>query len=739
MNEAFTGQGMNRVDGKLKVCGRATFAGEQAVPKMAHATLLTSTVPEGRITRMDTRAAERAPGFIAVLTPFNAPRLPEGGKAAVKPPAGRVLSLLQDDTVSYNGQPIGIVVADTLEHAVAAARLVQTTYASSPGKAALDFDRAKLSAYAPEKVQQEAADTQRGDVAAAMQDAAATLQATYTTPVEHHNPMEPHATIAAWAGDELMLYDSTQYVTGVKETMAKTLGISTDKVTVVSPFVGGGFGCKGSMWSHVVLAALAARQVGRPVKVALERPQMFSMVGNRPHTEQRVAIGALADASFSAIQHDVIAETSFLEDWIEPSAIVTRMLYACPNQITTHRLAKLHIGTPTFTRAPGEASGSYALECALDEMAVKLKVDPIELRLRNHAAQDPNKNKPFSSKSLLECYRVGAERFGWSRRSPEAGAVREGRWRVGLGMATATYPANRSAAEALAKVFPDGSAVVQSGSQDLGTGTYTVMTQVAADALGIVPAQIRFELGDSRMPRAPVSGGSQSVASVAPAVQAACAAVRAKLVAMAVASDGSPIYRQPVEQVVITDGRLHLRNASGTGETITALLARHGGQAVTARAESKPGAERDNYSMHSFGAVFAEVWVDAELGVIRLPRLSGAYAVGKLLNAKTAHSQLMGGLVWGAGMALFEKSVRDVRYGRVVNANLGEYHIPVNADIGAIDIAFIAEDDPHVNLLGAKGIGEIGITGVAGAIGNAVFNATGKRIRDLPITLDKLL
>ena len=739
MNEAFTGQGMNRVDGKLKVCGRATFAGEQAVPKMAHATLLTSTVPEGRITRMDTHAAERAPGFIAVLTPFNAPRLPEGGKAAVNPPAGRVLSLLQDDTVFYNGQPIGIVVADTLEHAVAAARLVRTTYASGPGKAVLDFDRAKLSAYAPENIQQEPADTRRGDVVAAMRDAATTVQATYTTPVEHHNPMEPHATIAAWAGDELTLYDSTQYVTGVKETMAKTLGISADKVTVVSPFVGGGFGCKGSMWSHVVLAALAARQVGRPVKVVLERPQMFSMVGNRPHTEQRIALGALADASFSAIQHDVIAETSFLEDWTEPSAIVTRMLYACPNQVTTHRLAKLHIGTPTFTRAPGEASGSYALECALDEMAVKLKIDPIELRLRNHAAQDPNKNKPFSSKSLRECYRVGAERFGWSRRNAEAGAVREGRWRIGMGMATATYPANRSAAEALARVLPDGSAVVQSGSQDLGTGTYTVMTQVAADALGITPAKIRFELGDSRMPRAPVSGGSQSVASVAPAVQAACAAVRAKLVAMAVASDDSPLYRQPVDQVIITDGRLHLRDAASTGEMIAVLLARNGGQTVSARGESKPGAEREKYSMHSFGAVFAEVWVDGELGVIRLPRLSGAYAVGKLLNAKTAHSQLMGGLVWGASMALFEDSMRDVRYGRVVNANLAEYHIPVNADIGVIDVAFIPEDDLHVNPLGAKGIGEIGITGVAGAIGNAVFNATGKRIRDLPITLDKLL
>ncbi len=731
-----TGQPMNRVDGALKVCGRATYAAEFALPRMAHAVLLTSTIPAGRITRMDSQAARGAPGVLAVLTPFNAPRLPQHGKAAVEPPSGRMLSLLQDDSVAYNGQPIGVVIAQTLEQATAAAQLMEVAYAASAAR--LDFEQAKQTAYPPEKVNGQPPDSRRGDLAAGMREGAATLHARYTTPIEYHNPMEPHATIAAWNGGQLTVYDSTQYVSGVKKSMAKTLGIDASQVTVVCPFVGGGFGSKGSMWSHVVLAALAAREVGRPVKLVLQRPQMFAMVGHRPRTQQQLALGALADGQLTALEHDVVADTSFLENWIEPSALSTRMLYACPNLATSHRLARLNIGTPTFARAPGEASGSFALECALDELAQRLKLDPLELRLRNHAERDASKDKPFSSKSLRQCYQLGAQRFGWAQRPAEPGSVSDGRWRVGMGMATATYPANRSKAAAQVTLLPSGLAIVQSGSQDLGTGTYTVMTQVAADALGLRPERIRFELGDSRLPPAPVSGGSQSVASVAPAVQAACFAARAQLVALAVADKASPLHGQPPEQIDTVQGRLQLRQQPERGETVDALLKRHG-QPVTARADSEPGKERETYSMHSFGAVFAEVRVDADLGVIRLHRLSGAYAVGKLLNAKTAHSQLMGGLVWGASMALFEHGQRDERNGRIVNANLGEYHVPVNADIGSIDIAFVDEDDPHVNPLGAKGIGEIGITGVAAAIGNAVFNATGKRIRDLPITLDKLI
>jgi xanthine dehydrogenase YagR molybdenum-binding subunit len=557
--------------------------------------------------------------------------------------------------------------------------------------------------------------------------------------MEHHNPMEPHATIAVWERDRLTLYDSTQYVAGDRNTVARTLGLTPDKVRVICPYVGGGFGCKGSTWSHVVLAAMAARRVGRPVKLVLERPQMFGPVGGRPNTEQRMLLAAAKDGALTAMRHNVVASTSFQEDWLEPSAVVSRMMYAVPNQQTTHRLARLNIGTPTFMRAPGEATGSFALECAMDELAYELKVDPIQLRLRNYAARDPERNKPWSSNALGECYRVGAERFGWARRDPRPLAMRDGNTLIGMGMACATYPVNRSAARASARILPDGSAVVQSGTQELGTGTYTVMTQVAADALGLPVDKVRFELGDTALPPAPVSGGSQTVASVAPAVQAAAEAVADKLAALAIADRRSPLAGAARDDVSMENGWLFLHSAPERREPYGAVVARNGGRAVEASAEARPDGDEEAYSMHSFGAVFAEVHVDADLGEIRVPRIVAAYGVGQLLNEKTGRSQLMGGVVWGIGMALMEQSEYDLRYGRVVNANLAEYLVPVNADIGAIDIVVVPEKDLHVNPLGAKGIGEIGITGVAAAIANAVYHATGKRVRDLPITLDKLL
>lgn len=730
------GQPLSRVDGIRKVTGSATFSAEHKIPRLAHAVLVMSTVASGRIARVDSAEAEKMRGVIAVITHLNAPRLPAGGKA-VPPPAGRVLNLLQDDRVHYQNQPVGLVVADTLEHAVDAARHVRLTYQAE--QASNDFEKAKLQPVDPKKAKSSPADTDRGKLDDGIAAGAAQIDAAYRTPVEHHNPMEPHATIAVWTGNQLTLYDSTQNVSGERNTVAKTLGISPDKVRVICPYVGGGFGCKGSTWSHVVLAAMAARRAGRPVKLVLDRPQMFGPVGHRPHTEQRMLLAAGKDGALTAVRHNVIASTSFQEDWLESSALVTRMMYATPNQQTTHRLARLHTGTPTYTRAPGEASGSFALECAMDELAYELKVDPVDLRLRNYAASDPEKGKPWSSNALRECYRVGAERFGWAKRDPRPMSMRNGTTLIGMGMAAATYPANRSAASASARLLPDGSAVVQSGTHDLGTGTYTVMTQVAAEALGLPPEKVRFELGDSSMPRAPVSGGSQSVASVAPAVQAAAAAVRRKLVALAIADPGSPLSGAALDDVLSEKGWLMLRTAPDRREPYAAVLARNGGRTLDASAESKPGSEKEAYSMHAFGAVFAEVHVDAELGEIRVPRIGGAYGVGQLLNEKTAHSQLMGGVVWGVSMALMEATEYDLRTGRPVNANLAEYHVPVNADIGVIDIAVVPEQDAHINSLGTKGIGEIGITGVAAAIANAVYHATGKRVRDLPITLDKVL
>lgn len=728
------GQPLDRTDGLLKVTGQARYSAEFQVPRLAHAVLVQSTVPAGRITRVDTHVAQAMPGVLLVMTHENAPRLPNGGKPALEPPAGRALSLFQDDQVHYNGQPIALVVGDTLEHAQAAARMVRVEVAQQPAR--LDFETARADAHSPGKVQTQSADTTRGDVAVGMAQAAQRIEAVYGTPMETHNPMEPHATIAVWEGDSLTLYDSTQYVSGVRRTVAKTLGLSPDKLRVVCPFVGGGFGCKGSVWSHVVLAAMAARQAGRPVKLVLERPQMFGPVGGRPRTEQRIALGAASDGRFTAISHDSLTTTSMIEDWTEPCAIVTRMLYDTPNQRTTHRLARLNIGTPTFMRAPGEATGTFALEVALDEMAYALGIDPVELRLRNDAAQDPEKRIPWSSKSLAACYRAGAERFGWARRNPQPGSMREGNTRIGWGMATATYPANRSAAGATARYLPDGTTQVESGSQDLGTGTYTVMTQVAADAMGMPVDRVHFSLGDTRMPEAPVSGGSQSVASVSPAVQAAGAQARDALIAAAIADASSPLHGLAASDITVADGILTAR--SGAREPVAAVVARHG-RPIEATAKVQPGEEKQKYSMHSFGAVFAEVHVDVDLGVVRVSRIVGSYGVGRLLNAKTGRSQLMGGIVWGMGMALFEESLFDTRYGRIVNNNLAEYHVPVNADVPDIDILVLDEADSHINPLGAKGIGEIGITGVPAAIANAVYHATGRRVRELPITLDKLI
>ncbi len=564
--------------------------------------------------------------------------------------------------------------------------------------------------------------------------------------------MEPHATIAEWNGDRLTLHDATQNVGGVRTTLAKIFGIAPENVTVIDPFVGGGFGCKGSAWSHVALAALAAKAVGRPVKLVLERPQMFGPVGNRPHTEQTLALGADRDGLLTAVvapddRRDLDAR-GLARDLVAagaPSLRLRQQPVDAPDHQAQHRHADVHAragrGERQFRARVRDGRAGLRAE---DRSA---RAAPAQLRRAATAAR----SRPYSSKSLRECYRLGAERFGWQRRAALPATMRDGRWRVGLGMATATYPANRSAAEALVRLLPDGSVVVRSATHDLGTGTYTVMSQVAADAIGVPVAKVRFELGDSRLPKAPGAGGSQSAASVAPAVQAAGLAMRAKLIELAIADPRSFAYHADAAQITVVDGWLRsasaaapptnrpLADAASSGEPIAALLARNGNAALETRAEAKPGAEREQYSMHSFGAVFAEVRVDAELGIVRVPRITAAYGVGTVLNAKTARSQMLGGIVWGIGMALLEESVRDGRDGRIVNANLAEYHVPVNADIGAIDIAFVPESDPWVNPLGVKGIGEIGITGVPAAIANAVFNATGKRVRDLPITLDKLL
>ncbi|NIA57650.1 xanthine dehydrogenase family protein molybdopterin-binding subunit [Massilia sp. TW-1] len=736
-----TGAPINRVDAWAKVSGAARYSAEHPVANVVHAVLVTSTIPSGRVLAIDDSTAREIPGVLLVMTHENAFRLPQKTKhGKIQPPVGRRLTLLQEDEVHYNNQPVAVIVADTYERAREAGARLRIEYEREP--AVLDFEQAKQAVHPPDKVLAEETDTKRGDLHAGLLSGSARIDVTYTTPIEHHNPLETHATIAEWQGDRLILHDSTQYMKGVQRIVASIFDIPPENVTAVCPYVGGGFGCKGSAWSHVVLAAMAAKQVGRPVKLSLDRSQMFGPVGCRPNTEQRMRMAALPDGRMTASAHDTIAYTSMFEDWTEPCGLVTRMMYESPNQETSHRLARMHLGTPTFMRAPGEATGSYAQDCAIDELAYELHMDPLDLRMKNYTERDPGKGLPFSSKSLRQCYEIGAERFGWRDRKLQPRSMRQGNKLVGWGMATASYPTNRMPAECAATLLPDGTALFRSGTQDLGTGTYTVMTQVAADALCVPVDRVRFELGDSQMPEAPVSGGSMTVASVAPAVQAAGTALRLKLLGIAAADERSPLFGATADEVGVDatsdGGELYLLDEPARREGMQAIAARHGGPVeVTARAE--PGDEKQKYSMHAFGAVFVEVTVDEDLGEIRVPRVVGVYGVGKLMNEKTGYSQLMGGIVWGISLALFEETIIDKRAGRAVNGNLAEYHVPTNADVQSIDVQIVDEDDPHVNPLGAKGIGEIGITGVGAAIANAVFHATGKRVRDLPITLDKLL
>lgn len=730
------GEALTRVDGKLKVTGAASYAAEFKIPNLAHAVIVQSTIASGKILSIDTSQAQRLRGVISILTPDNAMKLPQEGKSAVNPPAGRVMSLLQDVDVFYNGQPIAVVIAETLDQAKHAADLIRVKY--QPTTAKLDFKAGFAASYPPKKAK-DPAEGNRGDVPAGLRLASTRIDEIYTTPIQNHNPMEPHATIAQWEGPKLILHDATQYISGVKSTVAKTLGIPDEDVRVICPYVGGGFGCKGSTWSHVVLAAMAAKQVNRPVKLVLDRPQMFGPVGARPRTHQHIILGAAADGKLTAIQHDVHAHTSTFEDFLEPSAVVTRMLYASPNLATSHHLVPLSVGTPTFQRAPGEATGTFALEVAMDELACKLNLDPVQLRLINYADEDPQKKMPFSGKHLRECYGQGAERFGWAKRAPQPGSMKEGRLLIGQGMATASYPANRSAAMAAVKIQPNGRALVSSGTQDLGTGTYTIMVQVVADVLGLPPDRIDAELGDSTLPKAPVSGGSQSAASVTPAVRVAAQQARLKLFSLASNDTQSPLHGANSDEIDFKDGRLFRKSNPAQSEDFTVLMSRHPNDLVEATGSAEPEQSSQAFSKHSFGAVFAEVSVDPAVGTVRVRRVTAVYDIGTLLNQKTGKSQLIGGIVWGISLALHEETHVDWRNGRVVNANLAEYHVPVNADIGDIDVSVTNIPDLNFNPLGARGIGEIGITGVGAAVANAIYHATGNRLRDLPITPDKVL
>jgi xanthine dehydrogenase YagR molybdenum-binding subunit len=708
---AYIGQPVSRVDGRQKVTGGATYAAEFDQPGQAHGVIVRSTVANGRIASIDSAAAERSPGVVAVLTYRNAPRLAyREHKGAVDPEVGERLHVLQGDRVSHQGQPIALVVAATLEQANHAAALLRVTYAPETGTT--DITRVEPLLPTQQKTDQgekRPPETRRGDPEGALAAAEVKIDQAYVIPRENHNPIELHATIAAWDGGRLTLWDKTQWVHNVADEIAAVFGIPAPNVRVISPFVGGAFGSGLRTWPHVTLAALGARVIGRPVKVMLSRREMYYGVGYRPHTVQRVALGASRGGRLTAIVHDGYQETSKYEEYAESLLNASRFLHSCAGVYTRTRLAPMNVHTPTYMRAPGEASGIFALESAMDELAVALNVDPVELRLRNEPELDEFKKLPFSSRSTRECYRAAAERFGWSRRTPAPRSMRDGQWLIGWGMATATYPMNYAPASAGARLLPDGTAEVASAASDMGPGTWTSMTQVAAETLGLPIERVRFILGDTRLPRAPVHGGSLTMASVGSAVQAACRKVREDALARGGAND----LLEAVRRI---------------------------GQPVEASVDSKPGDASQRFSMHAFGAVFVEVAVDPDLGETRVRRIVGAYGAARIVNPKTTRSQCIGGMIGGIGMALMERAVVDPRNGRIPNANLAEYAVPVHADAPPVmDAIFVEEHDPHVNPLGVKGVGEIAMVGVAPAITNAIYHATGKRIRELPVTPDKLL
>jgi xanthine dehydrogenase YagR molybdenum-binding subunit len=751
-NPPLIGKPVERVEGRLKVTGGLRYAAEFKHADVTHAVLVMSTIADGRITEIDAKDAEGAPGVLAVITHLNAPRLhfPErkmGGDPRLvddgsAPLAGRSLPVLQGDTIYFNGQPVGVVVAETLEQAEYAATLVRVSYDERKPVTSVEAEMAR--AFPPQEGLVERpplgrfADVVRGDPSA-LSKAEVVVDETYTIPIEHHNPMELLSTTAEWRGGKLTVHDKTQWVPNVQKHLAIVFGIPEADVHVVNPFVGGAFGACLRPWSHPVVAAVAARAVGRPVKLVVTRRQMFSSHGHRPYTVQRVALGAGRDGRLTAIVHEGYAQTSLYEENTENLLSATRMLYASPNCVTRYRLVRGNVQTPIYMRGPGESSGVFALDSAMDELAYKLNIDPLEFRVRNHADSDPSNGLPWSSKSLLECYRQGAERFGWSRRKMEPGSMRDGRYLVGMGVASGTYPMWRTPAGARARIFSDGTAVVQSSASDMGPGTWTTMKIIGAEALALGLDRVRSELGDSTLPRAAVHGASMTTASVGSAVYEAGLAARAKLLALASNDSRSPLEGAAEGEVSFADGRISLKGDPSRGETYGDILRRNRLESIEATVTSSPGDEWEKFSMHAFIAHFAEVRIDPDLGVLRVSRYVTGCGGGRIMNEKTALSQLTGAVVGGLGMALTEETLIDRRTGRIVNASLAEYHVPVNADIPRIEAFFVEERDDKVNPLGAKGIGEVGYVGVAVAVANAVYHATGKRIRTLPITLDKLL
>ncbi|MGO4716972.1 xanthine dehydrogenase family protein molybdopterin-binding subunit [Bradyrhizobium sp. 2TAF24] len=731
------GQPLTRRDGVLKVTGQARYAADNHPPGLLYAVLATSSIARGRVAFLDVAAAKAHAGVIEVMTTANRPQLADDPDAKTHPFMFR-LDLLQNDEVRYAQQPIAVVVADSLEAATEGAALLAPRYEVVPPRIGLDAGEV----FTPPAVGVGSPAVERhGDVEAALRSGAHHIEASYETPLQYHNAMEPHAIVAAWHGDTLSIDTPTQGLAIAQGRLAGLLGLAPDKIHIRSPFLGGGFGSKGLISGPQILGILAAKLVGRPVKLVLRRDQMYGPVGHRSASRQRLRLGVAADGVLTAIDHHARVASSAFDDFYEPAANASHSLYASPAIATSHDAVRVDTGTPLFMRAPGEATGSLALECAIDEAAHACGLDPLAFRLRNYAEVEPMTGKPFSSKALRACYAQGAERFGWSTRPLAPRQMRDDNgFLLGWGMGTATFPALMFAAQARAVVRRDGSGLMETGAHDMGQGAWTALAQIAGDALGLDVDAVTFKAGTSDLPDAGIAGGSAHTATAGMAIHNAGAAVIARLATLATEDRRSPLFGAGNAGVVARNGRLFRRDDETRSESYGEILDRAGVAEVEASGSGAADpAAQSAYAMHAHGAVFAEVKVDPDLGQIRVTRMVGAFAAGRIINPRMVRSQLLGGMIWGVSFALHEEAIMDRRSGRTLNANLGEYHVPVNADVPALDVLTVDEHDPHVNALGIKGVGEIGITGSAGAVANAVWHATGIRPRHFPIRLDHLL
>ncbi|AHM62717.1 aerobic-type carbon monoxide dehydrogenase, large subunit CoxL/CutL-like protein [Flammeovirgaceae bacterium 311] len=733
------GKPKNRVDGRKKVTGQARYAAEFSVPDLCYGVVINSTIAKGTIKSIDTSDALRHEGVLQVFSHENRTKLASYDKSYqdMDAPPGSPFRPFYDNKIQFNMQPIALVVAETYELALYAATLVKVTYEQEAHET--NFEAQRANAYEPEEYKSTPPPDPWGAPEEALNKAPFKITEEYAHPSQHHNPIEMHATTVQWEGDgRITVYDKIQGAINSQKYVMGVFGLKKEEVRVLSPFVGGAFGSGLRPQYQLFMAVLASLELKRSVRVVLTRPQMFSF-GHRPKTVQRLSLGASADGKLQAVIHEAFGETSRFEDYSEDVIIWPGVLYYCANVKLSHKLVGLDVYTPLDMRAPGGTTGIFALECAMDELSYKVGMDPMEFRLKNYAEKDQIEGLPFSSKELRECYRQGAEKFGWKNRKSVPRSMREGHQLIGWGVANGAWEATQKEASAKAILSADGKLTVSSATGDIGTGTYTIMSQIAAETLGVSLDQVEFKLGDSSLPKAPLEGGSWTASSVGSAVKKVCDKLGVKLLELAQEIDGSPFKKAKPEEVSFADGQMYLKSDTSKTIALTDILHRNQTDSLQAEADSEPSEEQEKYSRYAHSAVFVEVKVDEDLGTVKVTRVVSAIAGGRILNPKTARSQILGGVVWGIGMAMEEYSFMDKQYGRFINHDLAEYHVPVNADLHDVEVIFVEEKDEIVNPIGAKGLGEIGIVSVAPAIANAIYHATGKRIRELPITLDKLL